>query len=129
MYSNLRSEGQSNHFFLKRIDFFKFQTDIIDVRESAPNILGPSKRPRGIAQFAHPGHHLIPWFEFRRLVSEMDEDFEVTYVRKGEELQLGRKNGEIYGDPIAFEPLPLLQRKVLWFRRLQDLDGPMRCTH
>jgi len=129
MYSNLRSEGQSNHFFLKRIDLFKFQTDIIDVRESAPNILGPSKRPRGIAQFAHPGHHLIPWFEFRRLVSEMEGDFEVTYVRKGEELKLGRKNGEIYGDPIAFEPLPLLQRKFLWFRRLQDLEGPMCCTH
>jgi hypothetical protein len=129
MYSNLRSEGQSNHFFLKRIDLFKFQTDIIDVRESVPNILGPSKRPRGIAQFAHPGHHLIPWFEFRRLVSEMEGEFEVTYLRKGEELKLGRKNGENYGDPVAFEPLPLLQRKFLWFRRLQDLEGPMCCTH
>lgn len=129
MYSNLRSEGAGNHFFLKRVDLFKLQTDIIDVRESAPNILGPSNRPRGIQQFANIGHHLIPWFEFRRLVSEMDGDFEVTYVRKDEELTLGRKNGENYGDPAAFETLPLLQRKFLWFRRLQDLDGPMCCTH
>ena len=129
MYSNLRSEGAGNHFFLKRVDLFKLQTDIIDVRESAPNILGPSNRPRGIQQFANIGHHLIPWFEFRRLVSEMDGDFEVTYARKGKELTLGRKNGENYGDPAAFEELPLLQRKFLWFRRLQDLEGPMCCTH
>lgn len=129
MYSNLRSEGEGNHLFLKRIDLFKFQTDMIDVRESAPNILGPSKRPRGIQQFANIGHHLIPWFEFRRLVSEMTGDFEVTYVRKGQELALGRKNGENYGDPLAFEPLPLLQRKFLWFRRLESLEGPMCCTH
>ena len=59
----------------------------------------------------------------------MTEDFEVTYVRKGEELKLGRKNGEIYGDALAFEPLPLLQRKFLWFRRLESLEGPKCCTH
>lgn len=129
MYSNLRSEAAGNHLFLKRIDLFKLQTDMIDVRESVPNILSPSKRPQGIQQFANLGFHILPWFEFRRLVSEMTEDFEVTYVRKGEELKLGRKNGEIYGDALAFEPLPLLQRKFLWFRRLESLEGPMCCTH
>ncbi|NLT70500.1 MAG: HTTM domain-containing protein [Verrucomicrobiaceae bacterium] len=129
MYSNLRSEGEGNHFFLKRIDLFSLQTDMVDVRESVPNILGPSSRPRGIQQFANIGHHLLPWHEFRRLVSEMEGDFEVRYFRRGEELALGRKNGERHGDPAAFEPLPLLQRKFLWFRRLQNLEGPMCCTH
>lgn len=129
MYSNLRTEGAGNHMFLKRIDLFSLQTDIIDVRESAPNILGPSPRPRGIQQFANIGHHLIPWHEFRRLVSEMEGDFVVTYLRREKELILGRKNGENYGDPAAFEPLPLLHRKFLWFRRLRDLEEPMCCTH
>ena len=103
--------------------------DMVEVLESAPNILGPSKRPRGIQQFANVGHHVIPWFEFRRLVSEMPDDFEVTYLRQGKELSLGRRNGEIYGDEQAFEPLPLLQRKFVWFRRLESLEGPMCCTH
>lgn len=129
MYSNLRSEAQSNHMFLKRRNLFKFQKDIVEVLESSPSILAPSKRPRGIAQFAHPGHRIIPWFEFRRLVSEMEGDFEVTYQRGQDELVLGRKNGKIYGDTEAFEEIPLLQRKFLWFRRLESLEGPMCCTH
>lgn len=129
MYSNLRSEGESNHAFLERKDFFQLQNDMVEVVQSAPNILAPSERPRGIQQYANPGHHVIPWFEFRRLVSEMSGDFEVTYTRGGEELELGRREGNIYGDEAAFEPLPLLARKFIWFRRLDSLEGPMCCTH
>ncbi len=129
MYSNLRSEGEGNHFFLKRVDLFKLQTDMVEVLTSAPDILGPSARPRGIQQFANLGHRILPWFEFRRLVSEMEGDFEVGYIRQGEEKSLGRKGGEIHGDPEAFEPLPLWQRKFVWFRRLETLEGPMCCTH
>lgn len=129
MYSNLRSEGEGNHMFLKRVDLLKLQTDMVEVLQSAPNILGPSDRPRGIQQFANIGHRMIPWFEFRRLVSEMPGDFEVTYTRNGEELELGRRDGEIYGDESAFVEIPILQRKFLWFRRLESLEGPMSCTH
>lgn len=129
MYSNLRSEGEGNHMFLRRVDHFQLQNDMVEVMESAPNILAPSSRPRGIQQFANIGHRIIPWFEFRRLVSEMEGDFEVTYLRGGETLELGRKDGEIYGDEAAFEPHPLLARKFLWFRRLESLEGPMCCTH
>lgn len=129
MYSNLRSEGESNHFFLKRKDLFPFQTDMVEILESSPNILAPGSKPRGIQQFANIGHRIIPWFEFRRLVSEMEGDFEVIYRRNGEELALGRDGGEITGDATAFEPIPLLQRKFLWFRRLEAIEGPMCCTH
>ena len=129
MYSNLRSEGEGNHMFLRRIDFFKLQSDMVEVVDSTPDILGPSQRPRGIQQFANRGHHMIPWFEFRRLVSEMPGDLQVTYRRNGEDLVLERKGEIIQGDPLAFEPLPLLSRKFLWFRRLESLDGPMTCTH
>ncbi|MEM1444283.1 MAG: HTTM domain-containing protein, partial [Verrucomicrobiota bacterium] len=129
MYSNLRSEGEGNHMFLKRVDLLDMQSDMIEVVQSAPNILGPTDRPRGIQQFANIGHRIIPWFEFRRLVSEMSGDFEVTYIQEGEEKELGRKAGDIYGDEAAFEEIPLLQRKFLWFRRLESLEGPMCCTH
>lgn len=129
MYSNLRSEAEGNHIFLKRVDLFQFQTDIVEVMESSPNILAPSKKPRGIQQFANIGHRIIPWFEFRRLVSEMEGDFEVAYRRGGKEMTLGRKEEQITGDAEAFRPLPLLQRKFLWFRRLETLEGPMCCTH
>lgn len=129
MYSNLRSEAEGNHLFLKRLDLFTFQTDMVEVLTSKPSILAPSDRPRGIQQFAHPGHRIIPWFEFRRLVSEMPGDVEVSYLRNGEELTLSRKDGEVVGDAEAFEKLPLLARKFIWFRRLESLEGPMSCTH
>jgi hypothetical protein len=129
MYSNLRSEAAGNHMFLKRVDLFKLQTDMVEVLTSAPDILAPSKKPRGIQQFAHPGHRIMPWFEFRRLVSEMEGDFEVTYTRNGKEESLGRKDGKAYGDAAAFETLPLWSRKFVWFRRLESLEGPMCCTH
>lgn len=129
MYSNLRSEEAGNHMFLKRIDLFKLQTDMVEVLTSSPDILGPSSKPEGIQQFANLGFRFLPWFEFRRLVSEHEGDFEVTYSRGGKELSLGRKDGVIFGDPTAFEPLPLLARKFLWFRRLETLDEPMCCTH
>jgi hypothetical protein len=129
MYSNLRSEAAGNHMFIKRVDLLGMQNDFVEVLVSAPNLLDPDGRPRGIAQFAHPGHRVLPWFEFRRLVSEHEGDFEVGYRRGSDELTLGRKEGVIFGDPEAFEPLPLWQRKLLWFRRLETLEGPMCCTH
>jgi hypothetical protein len=129
MYSNLRSEAAGNHMFLRRADVFDLQKDMVEVLTAAPDILGPSSRPQGIQQFANLGHRILPWFEFRRLVSEHEGDFEVTYTRKGKEESLGRKGDQIHGDSEAFEALPLLHRKFLWFRRLESLEGPMGCTH
>lgn len=129
MYSNLRSEEAGNHMFLRRVDLFKLQTDMVEVLTSSPDILGPSSKPQGIQQFANLGHRILPWFEFRRLVSEMEGDFEVTYTRKGREESLGRKDGLVHGEAEAFKPLPLWQRKFVWFRRLETLEGPMCCTH
>lgn len=129
MYSNLRSEGEGNHLFLKRVDWLKSQSDFVEILSSEPDILIPTNRPRGIQQFANPGLNVLPWFEFRRLVSEQPDDFAVSYQRDGEQKSLGRRGGEIYGDEAAFEPLPLLARKFVWFRRLESLDGPMPCTH
>ncbi len=129
MYSNLRSEGAGNHLFLKRIDLFDLQSDFVEVLDSVPSLLDPDQRPRGIAQFAHPGNSVLAWFEFRRLLGETEGDFEVTYRRGGEEATLGRRDGEVFGDPEAFVPPGYLGRKLIWLRRLETLEGPMRCTH
>ena len=131
MYSNLRSEGESNHMFFKRVDLFQYQSDMVEVLEAKPNILDPSESPTGIGNFANIGHRIIPAFELRRLVSEWPEDrpLEIKYVRDGEILDLGRKNGVDYGDSEWFERLPFYQRKLMWFRRLESIDEPMCCTH
>lgn len=129
MYSNLRSEGAGNHLFLKRVDLLGLQSDMVEVLTSKPDILAPPEKPRDIQQFANLGFRYMPWFEFHRLVSQREGDFEVTYSRNGKELSLDRKDGEIHGDPEAFTAIPLWQRKLIWFRRLETLDGPMCCTH
>jgi len=134
MYSNLRSEGDGNHLFLERIDLFDYQRDMVEVVESQPDILAPGDRPKGISQFAnrqfdYEGTWFLPWFEFRRLVSQRSGDFRVVYVRDGETRTLGREDGAIFGNEAAFEPIPLPLQKLLWFRRLRSLEGPMVCTH
>lgn len=129
MYSNLRSEGQGNHLFLKRVDLFPFQKNLVEVIEIEPNLLDPTNRPSGIANFANPGHHVLPYFEFRRLVSTHSGDLMASYEYQGEIRQLSRKGDSIQGDEALFEPIPLVARKLLWFRRLNQLEGPMPCTH
>ncbi len=129
MYSNLRTEGKGNHVFLRRINLFGLQNDMVKVIGSEPNILSPTHRPRGIQQFANPGHTVIPWFELRRLLSEFPDDVRVKYERNGVPGEIIRSGENITGDKTAFEPIPFLARKFLWFRRLDSLDGPMHCTH
>ena len=131
MYSNLKSEGDGNHVFLKRVDLFPYQKDMITVVQSKPDILLPTHRPKGIQQFANPGHTVLPWFEFRRLLSEFPEgdDVSVEYIRAGETETISRVDGLVTGEPSAFEKIPTLKRKFIWFRRLNSIDGPMPCTH
>ncbi|WP_395738040.1 HTTM domain-containing protein [Prosthecobacter sp.] len=131
MFSNLRSEGAGNHLFLRRADVFALQTDLVQVVASEPDVFAPGVRPRSIQHFGSAGHFILPWFEFRRLISEVKGDFRVRY-RRGEAkevLQLGRSHGEVFGDVRAFEPLPYLEGKLLWSRRLKSLEEPMCCTH
>ncbi len=129
MYSNLRSEGEGNHLFLRRIDLLPFQRDMITVTRAEPSILDPSPKPSGIRNFANPGHSVLPYFELRRLLSEHEGDFEVEYEHQGELKLVSRRGAEIDGDTNLIEPIPLLARKFLWFRRLNSLSGPMPCTH
>ncbi|MDF1811561.1 MAG: HTTM domain-containing protein [Verrucomicrobiales bacterium] len=129
MYSNLKSEGSGNHLFLKRIDLLPFQKDLVTITAMAPNILDPSTRPRGIANFANIGHRVLPWFELRRLLSTIEGDFTVSYEYQGELHTVSRRGETITGDEKLLEPLPLLARKFLWFRRLNAIEGPMPCTH
>ncbi len=129
MYSNLRSEGESNHWFLKRIDLFPYQTDLVTVLDSSPSILDPDNRPGSIEQFANPSHNILPAFELQRLVSRMTGEFMVRYERGGEVLTIGHRNGADFGDAELHQEHPWLQKKFLWFRRLKSIEGKMVCTH
>lgn len=130
MYSNLRTEGVGNHLFMKRIDLMPFQEDLVKIIEVEPNLLDPSNRPKNISNFANPGHKVLPYFEFRRLVTTTDEqDFSIIYEQGGEQKQLIRSGDTITGDEGLLVPIPLVVRKVLWFRRLNAMEGPMPCTH
>ena len=130
MYSNLRTEGESrgNHFFLKRIDLFSYQTDMVELVSSEPDLLAIGPRPRTIQQFANPGT-IFPWFELRRLVSEHEGDVSLVYTRSDKRFKAARTGGEISGDPELFKRHPWFARKFLWFRRHLSLEGPMHCTH
>ncbi len=133
MYSNLRSESFGNHLFLRRIDVFPFQRDLVEVLVSLPDITSPTERPTRIQQFANTGR-IFPFFELRRLMSEWPEDVEVVYRRHAQEWTASKTfapDGSVSfeGDPDLFRPIPLYLYKTLWFRRHESFTGCMSCTH
>ena len=129
MYSNLRSEGDhSNHVFLRRVDLFPLQADLIELIESTPDLLNPPKNPRTVQQFANTGR-IFPYFELRRLISDHEGDLRVVYRRAGEVHTAIRSGGMEKGDKLLFQKIPWWRYKFLWFRRLKTLEGHMECTH
>jgi len=128
MYSNLRTEINGNHLFLKRIDLFHYQTDMVELIASEPDLLAIGPRPRSIQQFANPGR-IFPWFELRRLVSESKGNLTLTYRQANKTHTASRINGETSGNPALFRRHPLALSKLLWFRRHTTLTDPMHCTH
>lgn len=127
MFSNLRTEFLPNHLFLRRVDLFSYQQDIIEIVSAEPDLLSPGNTPRSIEQFANPGQ-IMPFFELRRLLSRVDGDVRVVISRGGVEETIIRC-GDNVSHPEAFERPSLLERKLLWFRRHTDWDGPMPFTH
>jgi hypothetical protein len=128
MYSNLRSEAFGNHLFLKRVDLFGYQRDLVELVKSEPDLLDPTGSPTRLQHFANHGK-MFPYFELRRLVSEYEGNVRLVYRRHGEELKFERQVGNVTGDERLNEPIPLLLRKFLWFRRYETFYGPMYCTH
>jgi len=127
MFSNLRTEFEGNHLFLKRLRLFGYQDDMVEILDAEPNILVPMETPQSIEKFANPGT-ILPFFELRRLLSSTKGDVRVRILRNGEVVELTRIDGES-NVPEAFAPLSLAEQKLLWFRRHQAWDGPMLCTH
>jgi len=127
MFSNLRSEFDCNHMFLRRIDLFTYQKDMLEIRHSEPDLLSPTTKPKTIEKFANPGG-IMPFFELRRLLSRTTGDVRVVVFRDGKTEVIERK-GETVSHPDAFTPPSLLEYKALWFRRLNNWHGPMPCTH
>jgi len=128
MYSNLRSEAFGNHLFLKRVDLFGYQKDLVELVESEPDLLDPTDSPTRLQHFANRGR-IFPYFELRRLVSGHKGDFRAVYRRHGQQEGVARMGELVTGDEHLFEPIPVLLAKFLWFRRYETFTGPMYCTH
>ena len=119
MYSNLRTEGAvTNHLFVPSwLKIAGFQGDLIEVLDS--------EHPR-LRELVEENDFLT-YFEFRRLVSGIDGDFTVAYVRNGEERSFVRKDG-LASDPELAQPHPALLAKLLYFRSISR-DEYMGCKH
>lgn len=129
MFSNLRTEFEPNHFFLRRIDVFPYQREMVEVVDSDPDLFATPKTPTGILPFANQGR-IIPFFELRRLLTRVEGDVSVTIRRRGSETTeiVSRADG-VVNNKAAFAPPRLIERKFLWFRRHESWTGPMPFTH
>jgi hypothetical protein len=114
MFSNLRTEGSSNHLFLERIDLFRYQSDIVLISRSSHLRL---------ARFADQP---MTYFNFRQNTSAIQGDVIVEFVRNGQSHLIRKRDAEgEYAE--IFEPYSWWISKFLAFRRLPNPEKPMPC--
>lgn len=118
MFSNLRTEGGiSNHLFMPRLlSLGDYQEDLVEILTTDdPDLAEFSERQL-----------LLPYFEFRRLVSGLD-DVSVTYLRGNERHTFECARGQCNDAELA-QPLSGLAGRLLYFRPV-DKGPRMLCRH
>lgn len=118
MFSNLRTEGgSSNHLFMPRlVTLGGYQEDLVEVVETDDPDLGLLRSER----------LLLPYFEFRRMVSGL-EDVSVTYLRRGTQHTFVCRGGQCNDAELA-QPHSRLLGRLLYFRPV-DKGPRMLCRH
>jgi hypothetical protein len=115
MFSNLQTEGDEwNHLIVPpAVQVFDLQDDLVEIVESSD------------AHLTDLGQRRLKkvWLEFRRYLLYRP-DTSVTYRRGGVEYRVQRCGD----DPALSEPLPLLVRKLFWFRSVSPADEN-HCKH
>ena len=119
MYSNLRTEGSEwNHLFVPEwIRLADFQNDLVEIIQT--------DEPR-LERYILERKSLV-FFEFQRLINQIEDDFEVTYRRKGEVGRFSLVEG-VPSQPSLRRPLPTVQAKLLRFRDVLIGDSG-ECLH
>ena len=118
MYSNMRTEGGvNNHLFMPVVPLFGFQDDLVEIVDANhPDIQKLKTHP---ARYGFVGQEFdvyIPYFEFRRTVSNLKaDDLEITYIRNGEGRTF-RSGASDNADTDLDKPLPLLEAKLVHLR-------------
>ena len=118
MFSNLRTEGGiTNHIFIpSSLQLTGWQKDLVEVIESDVESLSRM----------HGENQSIPFFEFHRRVSQMQEDFYVKYRRNGKLKEL-KVEGGVSSKPGLTDSTVGFAAKVLYFRPVDK--GPCGCKH
>jgi hypothetical protein len=118
MFSNLRTEGhRTNHLFMPRLaTLAPYQDDLVEVLDADYEPLQSLQRDQ----------LLIPYFEFRRILSEA-ENVHVTYLHHGQKYDYRCVNGTCSDPALANDFLPVLGR--LFFFRPVDKGPKMHCRH
>lgn len=119
MFSNLRTEaGHNNHLFMPSwLKLTSMDNDVVEIVASDhPDF-----------QFYREHDLLLTYFEFKRMTSEIKNDFHVRYLHRGEPRELIVENGRS-NQPELRETHPTLLAKLLRFRPISKGDC-MECFH
>jgi len=107
MFSNLRTEaGVNNHFFMPSwLKLTNWDSDVVGIIAS----------DRSDFEYYHDHDLLLTYFEFRRVASELQGDFQVEYMHHGERRRLIVKDG-VSNEPEVTHAPPVWMAKLLRFR-------------
>lgn len=119
MYSNLRTEGGvNNHFFMPAWKLAGYQNDLVEVL---------STDHPDLKKYVDEDFYLT-YFEFRRIVSNSQEDFSVSYRRGSNEILKFKLAGGEPSDRELARRHPLMFAKLLLFRPVPKSDESP-CQH
>jgi len=118
MFSNLRTEAHlTNHLFLP------VSVRVVDWEDDAVAVLASD--PGGVA--ANVAGERYTWFEFRRMMIDVDDDVSVTYQRgNAEPVTVSRATNA--ADEV-FSPPPYLYRKLFLLKEIPKDHEPCPCRH
>ncbi len=113
MFSNLRTETEPNHLFLRLPTWFGYQEDLIDIDEAESTVL----TSLGAGDLVTPG------YEVRRQLADVDGDGFLVF-----DDQSGRHRLTLTEARIRFPPPNRLERFLFRMKQVRS-TGPNVCSH
>ena len=132
MFSNLKTELNPNHLFIKPLRLMPYQDDMIKIINMKPSLFqfqGWIVNPTSIHLYNDSRDNwVLPLFELRRLVNMYKKPLQVVFeYQDGRRVVATRDSQGNESPSFVFEAPSYWEEKFVWMYRRNSFDGPNMC--
>ena len=133
MFSNLKTELNPNHLFIKPLRLMPYQDDMIKIINMKPSLFqfqGWIVNPTSIHHLYNDSRDnwVLPLFELRRLVNMYKKPLQVVFeYQDGRRVVATRDSQGNESPSFVFEAPSYWEEKFVWMYRRNSFDGPNMC--